>query len=563
MKHFWEKNYDADVFIPHDYPQVTIPALLDITAARYPRRTAIIFEGREISYAALQRQINQVAGVLEKRGVGKGSRVALIMSNCPQVIVGFFAVLRLGGIIVNNISPMSTSREIASIFDEYDIKTAFVETAYLDKVLAVRDRIPLTTLILVEPPDDADAPSGAALSALPETGTIQSYAYRTLANSGFDAGADRSNPGETALFQITGGSSGVLKAAMLTHGNLTANTHQSRCHLGQLRDSHEMSLANMPFIHIYGVTIGFLRPLACGWTVVIMKNFSVRRSMDVIAAHPVTVVHSVPIFYSGISDQLEKTAADERLDFSGIKIAGCGSAPLPEIVFNRFRALTGLEICQGYGLTENAPVAASNPLRGVKKPGSVGMPLPGVDIRILDTDENGKEMPLGKHGEICISGPQVMSGYYNQPGETASTLENGYLHTGDIGFMDTDGYVFISGRKKDMIISSGYNIYPSEIDALVLRHPEVADVCTIGIPDAYRGEALKAYVVLRPGRQCSENEIIDYCKQNIAKFKVPYQVEFRTSLPRDPVAKIRRNALRQEYLQLNNDPQSNLAWHIF
>jgi long-chain acyl-CoA synthetase len=349
---------------------------------------------------------------------------------------------------------------------------------------------------------------------------------------------------------------------MLKHCNIVANIHQSQCHLGELHKSWEVSLANMPFIHIYGVTIGVFRALANGWTVVIMPAFSVRGVLEKLKRHPITILHSVPILFSGLVDHLEKDVSG-RSAFRSLKIAGCGSAPLPAKVFQRFLELTGVELCQGYGLTENSPVVCSNPIQGVKKPGSVGTPLPGIDVKIVDPNDGERELPLGETGELLVKGPQVMAGYYNRPEETARTLKGGYLYTGDMAYMDEDGYVYIAGRKKDMVISAGYNIYPSEIDDVLLKHPDVGDACTIGIPDEYRGEVLKSYVVLKPGSAIGEDSIVDYCKANLSKYKVPYRVEIRSSLPRDQVAKVRRETLRREYLGQHVEAQQPSEWLVF
>jgi long-chain acyl-CoA synthetase len=349
---------------------------------------------------------------------------------------------------------------------------------------------------------------------------------------------------------------------MLTHGNLIANVTQSRVYLEDLADTWQVLLPNMPFIHIYGVTCGVLNACACGWTTIIMTRFSVRATIDYLSRYPVSIINSVPILFAGLIDHLEKDPSLSQ-SFDNLKLAGCGSAPLPENVFKKFFSLTGVELCQGYGLTESSPVVCSSPVKGIKKAGSVGIPYPGVEVKIVNPDDHSRIMDPGQPGDLLVKGPQVMKGYYNQAEETADALAEGYLHTGDIAFQDEDGYVFLIGRKKDMVISGGYNIYPAEIDDVILTNPHVSDTCTIGVPHPDRGEVLKSYVVPKPDSELSEQDVLDYCTHNLSKFKVPFYAEIRSSLPRDQVQKVCRVTLLNEHLNDESHQTGQSDWRIF
>ena len=561
MDRFWERSYPPGVEIPTEYPKITVPELLEEAATKYSDRAAIIFEENIISYCQLLTMSRKLVDSLAGLGVGQGDRVALFMNNCPQFVISLFAVLRLGAIVVNNISPMCVERELEAIFRDNEVRTAIVDTSLWPKLASIQPKLPLRSVIFTHQTDLASPLLSGRSDTVPKV-DLRANSFLSLLNGKSNGASILCQQDDVALFQLTGGSTGLPKAAMLTHRNLMSNVHQARSHLAGLQDSWEVSLANMPFIHIYGVTVGVLRALSNGWTIIIMPSFSVRGVLDMMTRYPITILHSVPILFSGLIDHLEKDT-EGHYDFSKIKVAGCGAAPLPEKVFLRFCELTGVEVCQGYGLTENAPVVCSNHVNGPKKAGSVGPPLPGIDIKIVDPDDDRRELPIGETGELLVKGPQVMKGYYNQAEETAQTLRGGYLHTGDMAYMDHDGYVFLSGRKKDMVISGGYNIYPAEVDEVIMTHPKVADVCSIGIPDEYRGEVFKAYVVLRSGQQATAEEIVDYCKANLSKYKVPYRVELRKSLPRDQVAKVRRETLRREYLERYGVEHHESRWKIF
>jgi len=343
-----------------------------------------------------------------------------------------------------------------------------------------------------------------------------------------------------ASLQYTGGTTGVSKGVMQTHKNLSCNVQQIESWFYDIKKGDMIELGVLPFFHSFGLTCVMNLSIWGAQTDVLIPRPEPGAILEAIHKHKVTFYPAVPTIYVGLLNHPKL----KKYNISSIKGCFSGAAPLPVEVIKSFEEITGSQICEGYGLSETSPVVTINPWGGKTKVGSIGLPLPDTDIKIVDLDDGTKEMPVGETGEVIIKGPQVTSGYYNMPDETAKTVKDGWLYTGDIGKMDEEGYFYIVDRKKDMIIAGGYNIYPRDIDEVLFEHPKIMDACAIGVPDKYRGETVKAFVVMRPGQSMTEQEVIDFCREKLAKYKVPTTVEFIDTLPKSGVGKILRKELR-------------------
>jgi long-chain acyl-CoA synthetase len=357
-------------------------------------------------------------------------------------------------------------------------------------------------------------------------------------------------PDDPALLQYTGGTTGLSKGAVLTHRNLVANTMQTGAWLMKpalssvegKNDGVEIFLGAIPFFHVYGMTVVMNLCISLGHTMVLLPQFKVQEVLETISKYRPTLFPGVPTMYIAINNYPEVG----RYDLRSIKACLSGAAPLPVEVQARFEALTGARLVEGYGLTETSPVTHANPLFGAREVGTIGLPLPDTDAKIVDLESGERTLLPKEIGEVVVKGPQVMAGYWNQPSETAMVLRDGWLYTGDIGYMDSQGYFTIVDRKKELIIAGGFNVYPREVEEPLYEHPKVKEVVAVGLPDPYRGETVKVYIVLKEGERATEQEIIDFCKQRMAKHKVPTLVEFRQELPKTLVGKVLRRALREE-----------------
>ena len=350
------------------------------------------------------------------------------------------------------------------------------------------------------------------------------------------------NPDEVALLQYTGGTTGFSKGAMLTHRNLVADVLQCVSWNQDAVRGQERMLAVLPFFHVYGMTVAMNEAIELAATIILLPRFNVDDALEAINLYQPTRFPGVPTMYMAIMNHPQVN----KYNISSIRVCSSGSAPMPIEAQKRFEELTGAKISEGYGLTEASPVTHANPFLGKRKIGSIGLPRPDVDAKIVDLETGEKDLPPGEEGELCIRGPQVMKGYWNRPEETSKALRNGWLYTGDIGRMDEEGYFYIVDRKKDMIICSGYNVYPREIEEVLYQHPKIQEACIVGVPDPYRGETVKAFVVLKEKEQATAEEIIEFCQKNMAKYKVPTSVEFRQELPKSHVGKVLRKILREE-----------------
>ncbi|MDA2931006.1 long-chain fatty acid--CoA ligase [Acidobacteria bacterium AH-259-O06] len=552
----WQKSYDAGVPKQIDFKDLTIPQILDNSAARFPDSPAILFLNSKLTYKELRREVNRLAAALSDLGVKKDSRVAIHLPNLPQTVISFLATVKLGAQAVMT-NPLYTPREIEHQWNDAGCEVAITtDFLYDQKLRDIRHKLPVRNFIIASVTDylrfpikqlapiklrKADPPLIAKVAPGPGI-----HFFRKLIRSTLSSPPEvQINMEDVALLQYTGGTTGVAKGAMLTHRNLSVNVQQERAWFPNLEEGREVVLGVLPYFHVFGLTTSFLLPLYVGAAMVLMPNpRDIPTMIENISKQRVTLLPAVPAIFNAINQY----PGIEKIDTSSVKTCISGSAPLPRAVLERFEELTGSKIVEGFGLTEASPVTHVNPLNGVRKVGSIGLPVPSTEAKIVDAETGQKELAPGEAGELIIRGPQVMKGYWKMPDETSEVIRHGWLYTGDLAAMDEDGYFTIVGRKKDMILASGYNIYPDEIDRLFMAHPAVLEACTIGVPDPKRGETVKSFLVLKPGMSTTAEEIQEFCRQNLAVYKIPKLIEFREQLPKSSVLKLLRRVLRDEEL---------------
>ncbi|MBU1229834.1 MAG: long-chain fatty acid--CoA ligase [Proteobacteria bacterium] len=547
----WFAHYDPDV--PHGLTPAPRPmhSLLEEAARRWPGRAALVFQNWTLTYARLYRLSGILAANLRDQGLKRGERVAIMLPNTPQSVIAYWGVLRAGGTVVFT-NPLYMETEIIHQFTDSGARFLILLDLLWPKIAPLRHRIPVEKFFVTGIADGLRFPldllyrlkcwrEGKKGTVPADDPQVQGWATLLRGAAGYTC-SKLIPEKDLALLQYTGGTTGLAKGCMITHAGLFANVSQCTAMLPGLSRGHQTFLGVLPFFHIYGLTVCLNLATAKGATQILFPRFVPADLLKAIQKHRPTAFPGAPSVYISLLQQ--KNIAS--FDLSSIKFCVSGSAPMPLEWFEQFTKATGARICEGYGLTEASPVTHINPLEGLAKHGSIGLPLPGTDAKIVDQDLGGPPLPPGKMGELVIRGPQVMAGYYNRPDETADVLRNGWLYTGDIAYMDEDGYFFIVDRKKDLIISAGYNIYPREIDEVLHQHPKIQEAVAVGVPCDARGEVVKAYVVPKAGESLTRAEVIAFCRQKLAGYKVPRHVEFRESLPKTMVGKVLRRALRAE-----------------
>ena len=546
----WLKAYDAEVPPTLDYEKIPLFKFLDRTAHKWPKRTAIVFKNWSINYAKLKTKTEIVAANLRKAGVRKGDRVAMMLPNLPQTIMALWGVLRAGAVGVMT-NPLYMETEIVHQFNDADVRFCITLDLLWPKLEKLSDSIPVEKFFVTSIADGLKFPLNLLYKAQAKknrTSPAVPYdnkrvlPYKTLLKGSETYTDKRVDPEDLALLQYTGGTTGVAKGCMLTHFNLGANLQQCQSMIHNLGQHQETFLGILPYFHIYGMTTCLTWPTSMGATLAPFPRYVPLDVLKGIQKLKPTVFPGAPALYISLLQQKNV----DKFDLNSINCCVSGSAPIPVEHMKQFAERTGSEIYEGYGLTEASPVTHFNPLEGERKPGSIGLPFPDTDAKIVDMVVGGEPLPPGKRGELVIRGPQVMKGYYNRPDSTADVLRNGWLYTGDIATMDEDGYFYIVDRKKDLIISGGYNIYPREIDEVLHTHPKIEEAVSVGIPHEARGEIVKAYVVVRKGEELSRSDVIAFCREKLANYKVPRRVEFRNDLPKTMVGKVLRRALRDE-----------------
>ena len=550
----WHKFYDPGVPPDLGFEDVTLPQWLARSAESFPERPALIFQNRTLTFRELKDHADRLATALAGFGVAKGDRVAIQFPNFPHMVIAYYAVQTLGAVAVPT-NPLYTPREIEYQWNDADCVAAILpDYLYASRVAGIRDRLTVRHYVVgsipeylafplnllaplklkrMQPPMVATFEKGPTVHRFSDLVRRTPPAPPTVTISMDDL--------STLLY--TGGTTGVSKGAMLTHRNLSANIQQVQAWFHPAQVGGEVFLGALPCFHSFGLTCVMNLGVAIAATIVLIPNpRDVPAIIKSIVKHRITLMAAVPATFQAINQY----PGIAKADLSSVKMCNSGSAPLPVEVLERFERMTGGKISEGFGLSETSPVTHCNPLFSTRKVGSIGVPLPGTDARVVDAEDGVTVKAPGEVGELLLSGPQVMPGYWKKPAETAQVLRNGWLYTGDLCRVDEDGYHFIVGRKKDMIISSGFNVYPDEIDRVLMGHPAVLEAASIGLPDEKRGESIKSFVVLRPGVRASSDELIGHCREQLAAYKVPRAIEFRDSLPKSGVLKVLRRELRAE-----------------
>jgi len=553
MEALWKRHYNDEVPGNLHYPRMVIDEMLRNASHNYSGNPALIFGGSRITYQELDHLVDKFTSALFNLGIRKGDRVALLLPNCPQMVIALYSIFRLGAIAVPA-NPMYQEREIVYQIDNSGAETLIALDLLYPKVSTAKDQTKLKKVVITSIKEYLP-PLKKMLYPLFQVRGDQKikggegtgiYEFRDLiAGGSSDPPPITISPEDTAILQYSGGTTGVSKGAELTHSNIVSNTVQACAWYYIIKKGEEVILGILPMFHTYGIAVCMNLSIATGSCSVLIPRFVPKDVLKVIQEYRITFFPGIP----GIYAALNSYKGIGKWDISSVNYCVSGSAPLPITVLEEFEKLTGGVILEGYGLTEASPITHSNPVHRERKVGSVGLPVADTDCKIVDIEDGEKEVPLGETGELCIKGPQVMKGYWNMPSETALSLKDGWLYTGDIARMDEDGYFYIIDRKKDMIISEGFNIYPNEIDELIITHPKVSDAAAVGVPDRLRGEKIILYVVLKEGESALKEEIMGFCKERLAKYKVPKKVEFRKEIPKTPVGKVLRRVLREEAIK--------------
>ncbi|MBO8162872.1 MAG: long-chain fatty acid--CoA ligase [Brevibacillus sp.] len=510
----------------------TLPQMLAETCERFPERSAIYFKGQTRDYRSVQEDVYRFAAGLAALGIAKGDRVAIMLPNCPQYVIAYYGILSAGGIVVQ-VNPMSTADELDYYLGDSGAKAMVVFKQFLPTLAKTQLAGKGLKKIVVELPPVTHEQSDHAVTYT-----------ELLASAQPEAPIVDLTPEDVAVLQYTGGTTGRSKGAMLTHRNLMANAYQVLLMIGTDYQNPERVLNVLPLFHVYGMTVGMNAALLGGSQMIILPRFDLMETLETIRQTRPTVFPGAPTMYVAINSHPQV----EEYGISSIRLCISGSAPLPVEVIKEFEAKTGGTILEGYGLSEASPGTHFNPMER-RKPGSIGKPLTFTEAKVVDLHDGTTEMPPGEAGELIVRGPQVMKGYWNMPEETEVALRNGWLYTGDIARTDEEGYFYIVDRKKDMIIASGFNVYPREVEEVLYQHPSVQEAVVVGVPDTYRGETVHAIIVPRADKVLTEEEIIAFCREKMAAYKVPRHVEFRSSLPKTAVGKILRRTVKDEVVK--------------
>lgn len=561
----WLKNYDQGVAKSIEYPKVPLFHFLEDAAQKYPDRACTIFKGARISYKEMNERTDRIAGALASMGVKKGDRVGIFMPNTPQFVMVYFGILKAGGVVVAT-NPLYTPTEIEHQVNDAGIEVMFVMSNFYSKMKAAQPKTRIKTLI-VSNIKEALSPITRLLFTLVKEkkggfrieGGLQAgdvwlpellAKYQPADRPGLDIGPD-----DTAMFQYSGGTTGISKGAVALHRNVVANTLQLKSWITSAKDGEETVLLGIPLFHVYGMVAGMSFALSSAATMVLIPNArDIPDVLENINKYSPTIFPGVPTLYTAINNHPDVAAGKVKL--GSIKACISGSAPLMRETKEKFEKLSGGKVFEGYGLSEAPTATHCNPMMGINKTGSIGMPLTDVECKIISLDDGVTEMATGEIGEVVIRGPQVMKGYHNMPTETANTLRDmndggaPWLFTGDIARMDEDGYFYIVDRKKELIKPGGYQVWPREVEEALTANPKVLEAGVAGIPDPYRGETVKAWIV-KKDESLTEDEVKAWCKERLAAYKVPTHIEFRSELPKTTVGKILRRELVRQHKETN------------
>lgn len=545
MNQPWLQHYDKGVPSSLEYPRVPLYRLLDESADAYPEHPCTDFFGKRLTYGAMRQMSDRLAAGLQGLGIGPGDMVGLMLPNCPQFVISYYGILKAGAVVVP-LNPLANPKELTFLLSDARIETIITIPMFVETIAKLARDTLLQRLIYSRLGDFMPFPLNVAMR-FRENGQLKA----PMAGLGYlnfgqlvakDAGTFKPvvpDPDDLAVMLYSGGTTGVAKGIMLSHFCCVANAHQLKT-WGHLKPSDRL-LAVLPFFHGYGMSVNMNTTLLAGGEIILLPRFNAKDVLKTIEKRRPTFFTGVPTMFVAFSNLPDV----QRYDLSSLEGIFVGAAPLTQGIKNEFERKTGGRMIEGYGLTEATTAIMANPYRGQHKIGSVGIPFPDVNVKIvnLETDE---VLPPNEQGEIVLQSPTMMIGYHNRPEATAEALRDGWLCTGDIGYMDEEGYTYITDRKKDLIIVGGFNVFPREIEEVLYRHPQVKEGVAIGVPDEYAGERIKVFVVLKEGEQVSEESLISYFREHLTRYKVPSEVEFRQELPKSMIGKILRRALREE-----------------
>jgi len=537
----WLKAYPPQIPAEIPLPDEPLYALLERAADEFPQADATIFYGARLTYREVWEQARRLAAGLKAMGIQKGDRVALMLPNCPQVLIAYYGAL-MAGAVVTMINPMYVRRELrhqisdsgAGVLIALDLLYPRLFGACIDNAIftSLTDYMPAPTKwiakLKLKAPEIAYSPNVTRWSDLLNHEPLRE--------------PEKVDPTDLALLQYTGATTGLAKGCMLTHANLMANVHQTSAWMYKAKRGEGLAIMGaLPIFHVYGMTTVMNFGVHMAATLILTPKFEVRQVLELIQKYRPTIFPGAPTMYVAINN----LSGVEKYRLDSIDACISGAAALPLEVQQTFERLTGGRLVEGYGLTEASPVTHANPVWDRRREGSIGLPWPNTEARIVHP-ETGEELPVGEVGELVVRGPQVMRGYWNRPDASAEAMKDGWLYTGDMARMDEDGYFYVVDRKKDIIIAGGFNIYPREVEEVFYQHRGIKEVVVAGVPDPYRGETVKAYIVPKEGYTLDEGEVIEFCRQQLAAFKVPRRVEFRTELPKSLAGKVIRRILLEE-----------------
>ncbi len=547
----WVSSYEEGVPEKIEYEEICLPAILERTAGIFPDKMALLFQGYKITYRQLNDMVNRFAACLHSFGISKGDSVAILLPNVIPCVVACYAILKIGGITVMN-NPLYSDRELEHQFNDSDSKLLVTLDLLGNRMIDLRPKTKIKQIIYTSIGDYLPFPKNILFPLVAKKKNLAAdvksaenvYKWKDMLAKSSPTPPDvELSFDDVAMYQYTGGTTGVSKGTILTHGNLSKNVQQAGAWFPTFKKGEEAMLGALPFFHVFGLTCAMNFAISMGWGHILVPKPQPEALLETIRKFKPTFAPLVPAMYIGMLNHPDI----DKVDMTSIKGCFSASAPLPLEVISDFENKTGAVIVEGYGLTETSPVTHVNPFAdGKRKVGSIGVPISDTECRIVDLDDGNTDVPVGETGELVIKGPQVMKGYWNNPEETAKTLIDEWLYTGDIAKMDEDGYFYIVDRKKDMIISSGCNVYPRDIEEVLYENPKVQEACAIGIPHPTRGEAIKVFVALKEGETATQEELIEYCTDKLAKYKLPTEIEFRDELPKTNVGKILKKDLRKE-----------------
>jgi long-chain acyl-CoA synthetase len=548
----WVEKYDKGVPVHIDYPQIPVFTLLKETAGRHPGKACTIFEGKEITYSEVEQASSHLAKVLIDMGVKRGDPIGMFMPNIPEFVIVYYAILKAGG-IVSAMNPQYRMREIQQQANDVGMELLFTTGTDYQLIKSVQGRTFIKKVIVIRTPVSLRTDSYDLDGPVMPDERFEDLLDKEPVSKGIEASL---NERDIAIYQYTGGTTGTPKAAIGLHRNLVSNTHQFWRWLVNITEGQETLLMAIPMYHVYGMVLGMSLGIAIGASLVMVPDArNLKSLLTSLEQYRATIFPGVPNLFGSIIRNAEVSAG--KYNLSSLKACISGSAPLPPETRLKFEQISGGKLCEGYGLSEAPTATHCNPILGENRIGSIGLPLPDVDCQIVDMENGTKPLGSGQVGELIVKGPQVMPGYYHMEDETKSVLRDGWLFTGDIGRMDQDGYFYLVDRKKEVIKVGGFQVWPKEVEDVIASHPQVMEVGVAGIPDNYRGETPKAWVVKKPGETLSEQEVRKWCEPFLAPYKIPSEVEFRTELPRTTVGKVLRRELKREHIE-ERERQSKL-----